>query len=188
MLALVRAHRPRARLVDRHDVPWMRLAGVAMTPLVARFNERFTTVIGDVVYLPGPPTAMRRDRLAITLAHELVHQIDQARWKLFFYLSYALLAPAGRTVRAHWERRAYAVDLLLAREVGGEPAVRELAERLAALFAAPSYGFMWVGRAAARRYLEPVVARVLDGDIDRVAPYDQILAAWRGEASPPELP
>ncbi len=159
-----------------------------MSLVVPDFGERFTTVVGDVVYLPAPPDRIPRDRLAAVLAHELVHQLDQARHGPWFYASYALAGPAFRTVRAEWERRAYAVDLLIAREAGGREAVLALADRLAALFAGPAYAFMWVGRASARRYLEPVVAAVLDGSIDRRPPDDAILAAGRGEPLPPEAP
>lgn len=185
ILALVRAHRPRLRLVDRHDVGWMRTAGELLHPVAGPVNERFTTVIGDTVYLPRPPDRMDRDQLAATLAHELVHQLDQARYGPWFFASYAFGAPAVRTARAHWERRAYAVDLLLAYEAGGEPALRRQTGRIAELFSGPSYGWMWAGADAARRYLEPVVQGVLDGSLARTAPYDAILAAWRG-TTPPE--
>lgn len=182
MLALVRRHRPRLRLRDRHQVPWLRWPGALVGLIVPRFNERFTTVIGDGVYLPGPPDAIPRDQLAAVLAHELVHQLDQQRWGALFYLSYAALPPIGRTARAAWERRAYAVDLLLAHERGGAAGVARLHDRLASLFAGPAYGFMWVGRAAAWRYLEPIAREVLDGTLATREPYASILTAWRGES------
>jgi len=187
MLALVRRHRPRVRLVDRNTVPWMRLPGELARPFVGDINQRFTTVLGDVVYLPGPVERFDRDHLAAVLAHELVHQLDQARSGPWFYASYVLFAPTGRTMRADWERRAYAVDLLLAHERGGEQAVLATRDRLVTVFAGPSYGFMWAGRASAERFLQPVVDAVLDGTLAQQAPYRDILRAWRGEdAVPPE--
>jgi hypothetical protein len=162
----------------------MRLPGELARPFLGDVNGRFTTVVGDVVYLPAPPERLDRDRLAAILAHELVHQLDQARFGLGFYLSYALVGPTLRTRRAHWERRAYAVDLLLAREAGGPAAVDRVAEQLVPLFAGPSYGFMWAGREAARRYLAPTVRAVKAGTLDTTFPYDGILAAWRGPPHP----
>lgn len=184
MVALVRSHRPRLRMVDRHDVPWLRAVGWLTRPVAPDLDERFTTVIGDVVYLPGPVASIDRDRLAAILAHELVHQLDQARYGLWFYLSYAAAAPAFRTQRAAWERRAYLVDLLIAYERFGEPGVRRTLDQLVELFAGPAYGFMWVGRDAARRYLAPTVAEVLDGSAVERQPYRDIVAAWRGEPGP----
>ncbi|MFT7519595.1 MAG: hypothetical protein ACI9MC_001737, partial [Kiritimatiellia bacterium] len=119
---------------------------------------------------------------ARTLAHELVHQLDQARWGPLFYASYVLL-PVGRTARAEWERRAYAVDMMLTWDQGGEPALSMLLLRLTEIFAGPSYGFMWVGRRSARRYLDQTAASVRDGSLVELEPYASILAAWRGSDS-----
>ena len=180
ILALVRRHRPGLRLVDKNTVPWMRGVGVAMMPLMPDFMTAVTVVLGDVVYLPGPPDQMPEEPLARILVHELVHQIDQARLGPLFYVSYALLLPTGRTARAHWERRAYAVDLMLAFEQGGPRGLERSMDGICRLFSGPSYGFMWAGRSAARAYLAPIADRIRAGDLQREAPYDEILAAWRG--------
>ncbi len=180
ILALIRAERPGLRLVHKRDSPLMRAVGAALTPLTPDFLDRFTTVLGDTVYLPRPPAEMPRDALARTLAHEFVHQLDMAAHGPWFYASYALAMPAGRTLRAHWERRAYAADLMLAHEAGGPRAVERALDGIAPLFSGPAYGFMWAGEAAARRYLAPVRDEVLAGALQRRAPYDRILAAWRG--------
>ena len=180
ILALVRRARPGLRLVDRNDVGWMRLGGQLASPLVPNLNTTFTTVVGNTVYLPRPVEHIQRDQLAAILAHEYVHQLDQARWGPLFYLSYVAFGPAFRTRRAEWERRAYAVDLLLAQEIGGAAALDSTAERIARIFAGPGYLWMWAGLDAARRYLGPTVAAVRDGSLAHEAPYDEILAAWRG--------
>ncbi len=179
MMALVRQHVPDLRLVHRAEVGWMRGVSSVVRVINPQF-DRFTVVLGSTVYLPRPVAEIDRDGLAGTLAHELVHQLDQARWGPLFYASYALALPAGRTWRAHWERRAYAVDLLLARERGGEQAVRRKADWLAGLFAGSGYFFMWTGRQAAATFLQPAVDDVLARRLDDLAPYDAILAAWRG--------
>ncbi|MEQ1502723.1 MAG: hypothetical protein ABMB14_10865 [Myxococcota bacterium] len=170
------------RLVDKHAVPWMSWLGFAVRPMMPAFMDAVTTVIGDTVYLPGPPASLDRTELARILAHELVHQLDQADHGGWFYASYAAVpAPVGRTMRAYWERRAYAVDLLLAWHDGGEPALARAADHVARLFSGPAYGFMWAGSDAARAYLAPVVDDVRSGALARRAPYREILAAWTGE-------
>lgn len=160
---------------------WLKLAGDIAKPFAGEINRRFTTVLGDTVYLPGPVESFSRTHLAAVLAHELVHQIDQSTHGLGFYASYVLAGPALRTRRAHWERRAYAVDLMLAYEDGGQARLDVTLDRLVEVFCGPSYAFMWAGRDAARRYLAPIAAGVVDGSLARRAPYDEILAAWRGD-------
>lgn len=185
ILALTRRHVPNLTLVDKQTIPWMRAVGVAMKPFAPDFATSYTTVIGATVYLPCAPAEFNRNLLAKILAHELVHQIDQKKWGPLFYVSYGVALPVGRTWRAHWERRAYAVDLLLARERGGDAAIELLSRRLAALFSGSSYFWMWAGEDSAAAFLAPVVQDVRAGRLDRQEPYRSILAAWRG--TPREL-
>jgi hypothetical protein len=184
ILALVREHIPDLQLVHKHELRWMRVLGRAVRPIAPDFDTHYTTVLGNTVYLPRPPDEMPRRVLAATLAHELVHQLDQRRWGLLFYATYAWALPTGRTMRAYWERRAYAVDLLIAKDRGGEREVENVAKRLADVFSGSSYLWMWVGRAAARAYLQPTVEAVLTGELERQGPYDVIMAAWRGASDP----
>ena len=189
IVKLVRTHVPDLRLVDKREVVWMRWVGWLLRPLVPEFSTRYTTVLGSTVFLPRPAREIAPRVLASTLAHELVHQFDQNRWGPLFYLSYGFLLPAGRTMRAHWERRAYAVDLLLAWERGGEAELERVTDMLVDLFAGRSYLWMWAGRDAARRYLQPVVDDVRSGRLEHEEPYRSILAAWRGRSEPhPETP
>jgi hypothetical protein len=180
ILALARAHRPGLRLVDKADSAWMRVAAVGMRPFMPTFLTQVTTVIGDTVYTPGPPETIPRALLARILAHELVHQLDQAERPVWFYVSYGLVLPTWRTWRAHWERRAYGVDLMLAWEEGGEGALGRSLARIEGLFAGPAYGWMWGGRRAARAYLAPVAEAVRRGALQQTEPYRSVLEAWRG--------
>lgn len=182
MLALVRSHVPGLRLAVKSESAAMRTLATLVRPFSPRFQDRFVTVIGDTVWLPRPVAEFDRDDLAATLAHELVHQLDQRRWGPLFYASYGLSPlPVGRTARAYWERKAYAVDLLIAREQRGAAGVSACAGRLVGLFAGPEYAYMWAGEASARAFLRPTVEAVLRGALDDQAPYAQILTAWRTE-------
>lgn len=180
LLALCRSRVPDLRFAVKSDSAGMRALARLVRPLSPEFAERYVTVIGATVWLPRPAAQFARDDLAAILAHELVHQLDQQRYGPLFYLSYGLALPAGRTARAAWERKAYAVDLLIAREEGGLAGVRACANRLIPLFAGSEYGFMWAGEHAAARFLAPTVEAVLRGELDGRAPYAAILAAWRG--------
>lgn len=178
MLALTRTHVPGARFATKADSALMRGLATLVRPFNAEFATRYVTVMGDTVWLPRPVDEWNRDDLAGILAHELVHMLDQQRYGVAFYASYGF-PPMGRTTRAHWERRAYAVDLLVARERGGTAAVHRVVSRLVPLFAGPAYGYMWAGEAAASAFLRPIVDGVLSGRLDTEAPYDAILATWR---------
>ena len=179
ILGLCRGESPSLRLVHKQQVWWMRVAGALLRPFVPDFMTRYTTVMFGTVYLPCPAGEMVRDELASILAHELVHLRDQRRFHVWFYVSYALVLPVGRTMRARWELRAYAVDMLLARERGGAADARRVAARLVKVFAGPAYLWMWCPTRSARRYLEPVVEAVCRGDLDGVEPYCDVLRAWR---------
>ena len=181
VLKLVRSEVPGLRVLDKSEVWWMRAAGRILRPVIPAFEKSYTTVIGDTVYLPCPKEEFPPDALAATLLHELVHQLDQAQWGALFYLSYGLTPlPVWRSHRAHWERRAYAVDLMIAHHVGGDAHLRRVEHRLRELFGGPGYGWMWGGRSAAASFLEPVVSRVRAGTLQQVDPYDRILSAWTG--------
>lgn len=181
ILALARRHRPGLRLVDKHDVPLARASAILLRPLMPTFMENVTTVIGDSVYLPGRPEQMDRLLLARILAHELVHQLDQAEHGLRFYVTYAVAPlPVGRTMRAHWERRAYAVDLMIAFEDGGEQGLARAVDAVATHFAGPTYAWMWAGSHAARQYVGAAADEVRSGALQQRAPYREILAAWKG--------
>lgn len=184
MEALVRRHVPRLRLVEKVDSPLMRGIGRVLQPINPDFMDSYTTVIGSTIYLPRPKTEFPPDALAQTLAHEMVHQLDMQDFGLLFYLSYvATPLPVGRTHRAYWERRGYAVDLMLAWETGGEARLVAVETWIRGVFAGPAYAWMWKGRSAAARFLKPVVDEVRSGELQQRFPYREVLEAWR---SPPE--
>ncbi len=158
----------------------MRAVARMIRPLMPDFLGSVTTVLGDVVYTPGDPGRMPRDELAAVLAHELVHQLDQATYGPWFYVSYGVIAPTGRTFRAVWERRAYAVDLMLAHDRAGPKGLERCLDRLIPLFSGPTYGWMWAGDEAARRFLRPTADDIERGVMQTREPYRRILAAWRG--------
>jgi len=181
MLGLVRSHVPDLQIVHKQDSRLMRVLAGVLTPLTPDFSTRYTTVLGRTVYLPRPMAQFDRDQLAGVLAHELVHQIDMREHGAWFYVSYLVAPlPTGRTQRAFWERRAYAVDLMLAFHDEGEEGLQRVLRWLVATFSGPTYGWMWLGEDAAGRFLASVCRDVRDGVLQRQAPYDEIYEAWTG--------
>lgn len=184
MEALVRRHVPDLALVEKVDSPLMRVLGRVLRPINPDFMDKYTTVIGSTIYLPCPKEEFPGDALAQTLAHELVHQLDMEAFGPLFYVSYlATPLPVWRTHRAYWERRGYAVDLMLALEIGGENRLAVVEAWIRGVFAGPAYGWMWGGRPAAAGFLKPVVEQVRSGELQQRFPYREVLEAWR---SPPE--
>lgn len=178
-MALGRSHVPHLVLVQKRDVWWMRALGHLLRPINPDFMTRYTTVIGATVYLPRPLAEIPREQLAQILAHELVHQLDMYGYGLGFYLSYLLTPlPVWRTHRAYWERRAYAVDLILAHLEGGDGRLALEETRLRGIFGGPAYGWMWGGRVAAASYLRPIAAQIRAGKLQQQWPYSEILEAW----------
>jgi hypothetical protein len=180
VLGLLQSRLPGTRLVHKADVAWVRVVGRAIRPVLPEVESQFTTAALGTIWLPAPVASFPRDRLAAIVAHELVHLLDQRRWGPLFYASYGVAMPAGRTMRAYWERRAYVVDLLIARERGGDAAINHLVPWLVERFAGREYAFMWAGRQAALAFLQPAIDGVRRGTYDAEDPYAAILAAWRG--------
>ena len=181
MEALVRRNVPDLQIVEKQHSPLMKGIGRVLRPINPEFMDRYTTVLGSTIYLPCPRSAFPPDELAKTLAHEMVHQLDMQDFGLLFYLSYAVTPlPVGRTHRAWWERRGYAVDLMLAHHTGGEARLAAVESWVRGIFAGPAYGWMWSGKPAAASFLKPVTDAIRSGELQRRQPYADILTAWIG--------
>ena len=180
LIGLTESRIPGFHFVTKDNVGWMRLLARLLRPINPRFGSDFNVALGKTVYLTKPKDDWHPDSLSRLLAHELVHLIDQKHYGVFFYLSYGLLLPSVRTCRAHWELRAYAVDLLLAWETGGEAALLRTANRVTNHLTGPAYGWMWLGQRAARRLLAPTLQSIRTGELQKRDPYLDIIANWRG--------
>lgn len=177
--ALLRQNVPAVRLVEKSSSPLMRTFGRVLRPINPDFMDRYTTVLGSTIYLPVAKDAFPPNALAQTLAHEMVHQLDMQAFGPLFYVSYvATPLPVWRTHRAWWERRGYAVDLMLAHHEGGEARLAAVETWARGVFAGPHYAWMWGGRSAAARFLAPVVAEIKAGELQQRWPYRDILKAW----------
>lgn len=109
---------------------------------INRYMTNFVTVFGNTVWWPDE-AMFRRDgkRAASVLLHERVHLWDRRRMGVLFDVSYVAAGPAVWTMRAHWERRAYAVDIVRLSRFGRSP--EWIKAWLTPLFSKHEYGFMW---------------------------------------------
>jgi len=96
----------------------------------------------------------------LILRHEAVHLVDQRRVGLFpFILSYILLLPAGVTLRALWEWRAYRETLRAYFERGAVPA-RRRAEGIKKQFTGKTYLYMWPFGGMVQRWIQRELVRL----------------------------
>ena len=138
------------------------LIGVLVRPFNRDYMSHYTTVLFGVVWFPSRSWRARVGPRAIyeILRHEAVHLRDARRFWGFFHLSYVFLLPAGLTMRAFWEWRAYAESLRVQAELDGaidDATLRFIEER----FTGPDYLFMCPFPRLVRRRLEALRARIL---------------------------
>ena len=69
---------------------------------------------------------------------------------------------------------------MLAYDSEGEAGLERVLNWLILTFSGSSYGWMWAGEAAARRFLEPICRDIRSGTLQKSEPYDEIFAAWCG--------
>jgi hypothetical protein len=151
------------RLVPKHESALMRLAyhGLLMRRWCPDFMTAYTTVLVSVVYMPAE--LIGTDAGYRVLRHERVHMRDCWRSGVVpFVLSYALLLPAGLTLRAVWEMRGYAETMRAELELAGviDDALLAHIERQ---FCSSAYLYMCPFPGLVRRWVRRTRDRVLAG-------------------------
>jgi hypothetical protein len=146
---------PRFAVRYKDESRLQRLIGALVRPFNATYLTQYTTVMFGRVYFPSRVWRARRGPAAIyaTLRHEAVHLRDARRFPLIFQLTYLFALPAGLTLRAVWEWRAYLETLRVSAEVSGEIPDALLAQ-VERAFTGPDYLFMCPFPGFVRRRLE----------------------------------
>jgi hypothetical protein len=135
-----------------------------------RYTTGFVTVLGRTVWWPDQAAYARvPERTARILLHEWVHLSDWARQPLWFPVSYALALPTVWTWRAHWERRAFNVDICAYKRMGLHR--DQVSASLRSTFCGPEYGYMQ----PRPDQIDAWVGSVWDRGIPRTAPGDDAL-------------
>lgn len=137
--------------------PGFRVEPKERHPLVRRLFRNFTFTLRRTVFMDealiGTPEG------AATLRHEAVHVGDWARFGLLLWVS-QLLLPAGPSLRAFWEWRAYRESMRVELERTGGLSDAYLAH-LERIFTGPRYAWMLPVPPLVRRLLRRERARLL---------------------------
>jgi len=94
------------------------------------------------------------------LRHEAQHVRDWRRYGLLFWLTYLLALPAGPSLRALWEWRAYRVTLRAAHERHGLVDEATRAAVVGAFCRGAPYFWMWPFRRQVRRWVDAECRRL----------------------------
>lgn len=159
--AELRREFPSFRVVVKEESPFMRalVRVAAMRLWNPRFLEDYTTVIGTRVFMPRD--LIGTDAGYRTLRHERIHMRDARRTAYVgFFVTYLFALPAGLTMRAFWEARAYEESMRVELEDTGAISDESLA-RIEERFTGPDYLFMCPFPRFVRRRLEAMRTRLL---------------------------
>lgn len=153
---------PRFAVRYKDESRLQRLIGALVRPFNTTYLTHYTTVMFGRVYFPSRAWRAQRGPAAIyaTLRHEAVHLRDARRFPLVFQLTYLFALPAGLTLRAVWEWRAYLETLRVSAEsTGAIP--DELLAHVERAFTGPDYLFMCPFPGFVRRRLERARREIL---------------------------
>lgn len=139
-----------------------RAIGRLVRPFNGAYMTAYTTVMFGTVYFPSRAWAAYQGPACVyeILRHEAVHLRDARRFPVLFELSYLFALPAGLTMRAFWEWRAYAETLRVHAEQHGE-IPDHLLEFIAERFTGRDYLFMWPFPKMVRRKLRALREEIL---------------------------
>ena len=155
LVAALAAELPRFRIRYKDESRLQRAIAALLRPFNRRYLSDYTTVMFGAVYFPSRSwqRAVGPRDIWLILRHEAVHLRDARRWPLLFQLSYLFVLPAGVTLRAWWEWRAYAESVRATMEIDGvveDAMLADIAER----FVGSDYLWMWPSRAWIQSRLE----------------------------------
>lgn len=140
------------------------------------YDTRYTTVMYPRIYFPvgaRPRYESSPESFYTTLRHEFVHLKDFQRFHLWMAISYVLILPLGWTMRAFWEERGYAQNMICTFERDGHIPDTQI-ERLVGIFSGRGYFFMQWPAKRARRRLLAIREKVLSGELRGVYPYGKL--------------
>ena len=162
LLAEMKAEFPKFKVVDKEDSRLQRAIAWVVKPFSPKFMVDYATTIGTTVYMPKAWGAYTRYEV---LRHERVHLRDHRKAPFgLFALSYLLLLPAGFTMRALWEYRAYVETMRVEYETFGT-VFDSTINWLVDIFTGPGYFFMCPFKGYIRRKLEKTRADIIAGRV-----------------------
>lgn len=149
VLQRIRQQYPKVKVVPMEDSKFMAFVDFIAWWVVLGGN--YTTTIGYTIYMSK--SLIGTVRGADILEHEAVHVGQWAKWNLLFSLSYLLLLPSVFTFRAHWERKAYEVNLRREKTLTGTISQRT-EDAMVRRFCGKDYLWMWPFPKRVRRWVQ----------------------------------
>lgn len=132
------------------------------------FLTKFTTTIGNTVYVTRSWSEKSGYAKAATLRHEAVHMRQRARMgDVRYTLSYLVwIFPVGLALgRRNLEREAYEESLRAYNDYYSQKYLLgdSLKEQVISHFTGPSYFWMWPFRKSCERWYDRVVSEIVEG-------------------------
>jgi hypothetical protein len=169
LLDEIQAEFPGFRLIHKHDSLLQRSIGSVLKVVTyggqRSYQTRYTTTLGERVYVPVGWDEWAADERWLVLRHERVHLRQFRRWTfpLMALLYLALPLPLGLAwARMRFEREAYEETIRAGAELYGRAHVCNAAfrERIVEQFVSGAYGWMWPFRGSMERWYDGVLATI----------------------------
>lgn len=138
---------------NKEDSTLMKVIAFFISPFCPRFMTDYVTTIGTTIYAP------KGEIQEHTRLHEMVHVADYEKYGILFSLSYLFLLPLGWTMRAYWERRAYAVSLQWVRDNCDLRTLEDYRLKVLNQFIGASYLWMWPSKAKVNAWIDSVLIK-----------------------------
>lgn len=152
---------PKFSLRIKEDSKFMKVLAWLTKPFNPDFMQNFTVANGYTIYMPKD--LIGTDAGYRVLRHEAVHIADFDKWGWWMRISYFLLLPAGITMRAYWELKAYKESLRVCYEMYGK-IPDYLIEYYVELFTGPKYVWMLPFPKTIRKSLLKERDRIINGN------------------------
>lgn len=160
---------PKLRIVDKPDHGPSRLIDGFLRVVTlggqSAYIDKYTTVLGQSIYVPAGWAERSDESRYITLRHEAVHlrQFKRYTWfgmTLIYGLTFLPMGLAAGRAFIEWE--AYKETLRATAEVYGLEAAQSTAlhNNIVQQFTGPAYGWMWPFPRAVQRWIDREVERL----------------------------
>lgn len=100
-------NKKKTRIVVKSESKLMKFIGFLVYPFNKTFMTGYVTTIGRTIYTPNKNGKVNK----LTLAHEEKHIEQYNKYGILYMLAYLFLLPTVFTMRSHYEKQAYAVDM-----------------------------------------------------------------------------
>jgi len=165
----IKAEFPDFEIKQKSDSTYMKVLGFLLKVVtlwqMKTFMTRFTTTMGNTIYVHAGWDKLPEASRVQVLRHERVHMRQAKKYGRFVFSFLYLLVPLPlffAYYRSKFEMEAYAESMKATVEENGIDIVLSLKYRKAMIsyFTTAKYGWMWVGRSRVEKWYDQTVARL----------------------------